>query len=402
MNSHIRHLVPALFFTLVAAAQPTLCRAHDVSGYLGGELRGFFSDPLFPEQSDNNASLTGYLEYYHDTKKGDQRVAFTGFARVDSEDSQRTHGDIREMYWWRNFDQFELYVGARKIFWGVTESVHVVDILNQTDTLENIDGEDKLGQPMIELVSSRDWGIISAYVLPYFREREFPGEKSRLRPGVKIFDDALYQSEDEEKHVDYAFRWSHYINIWDLGISHFSGTSREPIFIPVIGEQGLLGVRPFYSQIDQTGVDIQATIEAWLWKLEVASIYEKDHGRNTAAAGGFEYTFFSIGGSNADLGIIAEYQFDDRRGIRLTTAQNDLVFGARWAFNDLDGSEILALFSQDLDYDNRFFSVELSRRLTDHWKIEAEARFFSAIEPQTPEYDLRKDDYIQIELRRYF
>lgn len=383
-------------------------QAHDFSGYVGAEYRYFLSDPLFDDQSDHNGSLSFYAEYYHDFDDGDQRIAFTGFARADSEDSERSHGDIRELYWWGGFDQFEVYAGIRKIFWGVTESVHLVDIVNQSDIVENFDGEDKLGQPMIEFVTAQDWGTINAYILPYFRERNFPGKNGRLRAGVPILEDEQYQDSDEQQHVDYALRWSHYFGIWDIGLSHFSGTSRTPLFVPTFlaGESGtdaqFVGVTPTYQQIEQTGLDVQATMNAWLMKLEVISIDEKDWGRNTAVAGGIEYTWFTIAQTNADLGLVVEYQFDDRRDIRRTTTQNDIVIGARWAFNDLDGSELLVLASQDLDVDNRFFSAEVTRRLNDDWKIEAEARFLSSIEEGTPEYDLRDDDYIQLELRRYF
>lgn len=389
-------------FNLLAVAFLSIVMAHDLSGYVGLEGRYFQHDPIFPGQSDNNASLTASIEYYHDYDDNTQRIAFTGFARADSEDSERTHGDIRELYWWKNFDSFEVYAGVRKIFWGVAESVHLVDIINQTDTLENIDGEDKLGQPMIEFVTAQDWGTLSAYVMPYFREREFPGIESRLRPGPLILDEEVYQSGDEENHIDLALRWSHYIDIWDFGVSHFSGTSRVPVFEPVVVGANQLAFRARYQQIEQTGIDVQATTDAWLFKLEAISIYEQDFGRNSAFVGGVEYTFFTVGGSNADLGIVAEYQFDDRIGFRQTIAQNDFVAGVRWAFNDIDGSEILLLASQDLDYSNRSFSAEVSRRLNDNWKIEAEARIFSSAEVGTFDFDFRADDYFQVELRRYF
>lgn len=392
----------ASIFFLALVIFPISVIAHDVSGYLGVEGRYFQHEPRFPGQADNNASLTGYVEYYHDYDDRNQRIAFTGFARADSEDSERSHGDIRELYWWKNFDSVEVYAGIRKIFWGVAESVHLVDIINQTDTLENIDGEDKLGQPMIEVVTAQNWGTLSAYIMPYFREREFPGIESRLRPGPIILDEERYQSDDEENHIDLALRWSHYINIWDFGISHFSGTSRTPVFEPVVQGGNLIALQPIYQQIEQTGIDVQATIDAWLLKLEAISVYEKDFGRNSAFVSGVEYTFFTVGGTNADLGIVAEYQFDDRIGFRQTIAQNDLVMGVRWAFNDIDASEILILASQDLDTSNRFFSAEVSRRLNDKWKIEAEARVFSSAEVGTFDFDFRDDDYFQIELRRYF
>ncbi len=375
---------------------------NDLSGYVGIEGRYFIEDPQHEGKAEHNGSMTLNSDYYRDFDSGNQRFAFTLYGRADSEDNERTHMDLREFYWWKNFDSFELYIGLRKVFWGVTESVHLVDVINQTDTLENVDGEDKLGQPTIEFATVQDWGTLSAFVMPYFREREFVGERSRLRPNVKILDDPVYQASNEEQHVDFALRWSHYLGIWDYGLSYFSGTGRDPIFEFVGLDGGVANVRPVYRQIEQAGVDVQATIEAWLLKLEAVSIYEKEWGRNSAAALGLEYTFFTVGGTNADLGVVAEYQFDDRVGPREKTSQNDVVLGVRWAFNDLDGSELLALISQDLDYSNQFLSIEMSRRLNDKWKLEAEARVFSNIEEESPEFDFRADDYVQLELRRYF
>lgn len=59
--------------------------------------------------------------------------------RWDLEDSERTHVDLRELYWRRSFASADLYIGLRKLFWGVTESVHLVDVVNQTDLVENTD-----------------------------------------------------------------------------------------------------------------------------------------------------------------------------------------------------------------------------------------------------------------------
>lgn len=387
--------------TTISLCSPLL-QAHELDGYIGLEGRYHWQEALFEEQQDAYASLTSELKYFHDFNEGDQRIAFTATARADSEDSERTHADIGELYWWKNFNAFEMYLGVQTIFWGVTESVHLVDVINQTNTLENIDGEDKLGQPMLRLVTSQDWGVLSAFIMPVFREREFVGPESRFRFGLPLHEEALYQSDDEENHIDLAARWSHYYDIWDFGLSYFTGTSRSPLFVPVIENNAAVALQAYYPQIEQSGIDVQATIEAWLLKFEAISIKEETQERNSAAALGVEYTFFTVGGTNADLGIVAEYQYDDRENERAVTSQNDIVLGARYAFNDLDGSEILALTSYDLDDNSRFFSVEVSRRLTDKWKLEAEARIFSSIDPQAPEYLFRYDDYVQIELRRYF
>ena len=367
------------------------------------EARVFASEPLFEGQEDHSGSVSANLEYYQDFDDGYQQFVFTGFGRVDSADDERTYVDLRELYWWKDFNQVELFIGARKVFWGVTESVQIVDIINQTDVVENINRDEKLGQPMVQLVFEQDWGTLEAFVLPYFREQTFPGAEGRLRPGLPIIEPAQYQSTDEESHVDLALRWSHYFSVWDIGLSHFSGTSRDPIFLPVFNDASdPIGLVQFYPLIEQTGLDLQATVGAWLWKLELASLYQKDAQRNTRAAGGLEYTFFTVGGGNSDIGVIAEYQFDDRPEPIASIAQNDLALGMRWALNDIDGSEFLFIYSRDLDSSNTFVSAEVSRRITDRWKIEAQAITFIDIEPDTLEFDLRDDDHLQIEMRYYF
>lgn len=413
-------VVSAALFSALCAVDTAVA---DVKAYVGLESRYYIQSPLDEAQSDSTLSATLSVEAFHDFDDAEQRLVFSTFARVDENDSERNHLDIGEAYWWGQFDHFELYAGVRKVNWGVTESVHLVDIVNQTDTLENIDGEDKLGQPMVEWVAWRDWGTIEAYVLPVFRERQYVGASSRFRPLLPVVDDAVYESKRKQNHTDFALRWSHYIGVFDFGLSHFSGTDRQPMFVPVYAEgsdtaeptvnsgsgglgnennSDIIALQPYYAQLNQTGLAVQATVDAWLWKLELVSLSNRVNGRHTAAAGGLEYSFYSIAGTNADIGIIAEYQFDDRRAQSQPISQDDAVFGARWAFNDIDNSEVLALYSQDLEYGNRFFSLELSRRLNDAWKIEAEFRAFTNVSEQSPEYGFRNDDYVQLELRRYF
>ena len=101
------------------------------------------------------------------------------FGRVDQHDRNRTHGDIREAFFELFFDEWTLGFGIHKVFWGVTESRHLVDIINQTDLVENTDGEDKLGQPMLNLALIGDYGTVDLFVLPYFRERTFAGADGR-------------------------------------------------------------------------------------------------------------------------------------------------------------------------------------------------------------------------------
>ncbi len=58
-------------------------------------------------------------------------------------------------------EEWEILAGLNKVFWGVAESRHQV---------EDIDEEDKLGQPMLNLTTLRDWGTVSLFILPGFSE----------------------------------------------------------------------------------------------------------------------------------------------------------------------------------------------------------------------------------------
>ncbi|MEP6146591.1 MAG: hypothetical protein ABJ201_04215, partial [Nisaea sp.] len=134
---------------LAAGALPALAEEPNIetSLELGMELRVFPGDPAFGSQQDRAASPSFYLEpeITADWNGGDDRFTLVPYARVDQDDDSRTHVDLREANWLHFGDGYDLVVGADKVFWGVTESRHLVDIVNQSDGVEDVDGEDKLG-----------------------------------------------------------------------------------------------------------------------------------------------------------------------------------------------------------------------------------------------------------------
>lgn len=383
--------------------------AGEWSGYLSFDARLFFQSPAHPRQDTQNASLAFEPEYNIDWANGRSAFSFRPFFRLDANDDERTHADVRELNWRVKHEDMIFRAGIDVDFWGVTESQHLVDIINQTDLVENIDGEDKLGQPMLNLDYLSEWGTWQFYLLPYFRERTFPGEDGRLRSNPAVdTGDTEYESGSEEKHIDFAFRWSRSIADWDIGVAHFSGTSREPLLI--LGESSsTLKIVPLYLQIDQTSLDIQATKDAWLWKLE--AIYNKNKLDNYYAfVGGFEYTRFGVAGSSVDLGYLVEYNYDDR-GDRSTTAlEEDIYLGLRLTGNDLAGTRALAGVVVDVDSQSTFGSIEAVRRLDEAWLLSLELRFFANIDESNnilvdekeKLFFIKDDDYIEIRLFRYF
>jgi len=384
--------------------------AAEWSGYIGGQTRNFFEDPANPEQHNNYLSAVTEPEFFHDWDDGKQNVEVKLFYRVDQYDDERTHGDIRELSWTGVFDSWEVRAGISKVFWGVAETQHLVDIVNQTDLVENVDGEDKLGQPMIRASTELDWGTFDFFILPGFRERTFAGIEGRPRPNVIIDTDrdAIYDSSDNEDHIDLAGRYSHYIGEWEFGLSLFSGTGREPTdFSPVgVNPDGEPIVVPVYSLINQVGFDGQAFFGDWTWKLEAINTNVRSgtkKGINSfQTVGGFEYTLVGLADSSMDLGFVVEYHYSDKRVYESTIFDNDLATALRLVLNDTQSTEILAGLTTDADTQTIGSFIEASRRLGDSWTLEAQIRTFHGTEQDRPLFSFRFDNFAQVDLNYHF
>lgn len=391
-------LVALTFFSPIASAE------FEYSGSVSIEQRYFLQDPAYPGQERTQTSFTFSPELFVGWNDGYDRLTFKPFVRADQYDSERTHADIRELIWLHAGDNYELKAGIGKVFWGQTESLHLVDVINQTDAVERVDGEEKLGQPMLSASYLLDSGAISVFVLPYFRERTFAGVDGRLRPIVPISnDDALYESEDEQENIDYAIRWQQTLGSWELGLSYFDGTNREPLLVANGSlETNDLTLLPYYQQMEQVGADILWVNGSALYKFE--AIHRKTETQSFfAAVGGFEYTSVGVFNSNYDLGWLLEYQYDQRDNSFFVPAQNDLMVGLRWVLNDADGTQVLMGYVQDLDEMETYSAfIEASSRMTDNWKFTVNGYFFSAELQTDPYYFVRRDDHLELNVEYFF
>ena len=395
-----KHLGPAL--CLFCSLSGSVVFAGEWSGNLSLQSRGFLHQSNNNNQDRANLSFSALPEYYTDWNNGDDSFTFTPFVRIDSDDSERSHVDIREFKWTHVGEGWEMDFGISKVYWGVTESQHLVDIINQSDLVENLDGEDKLGQAMAKISLVRDWGILDLFVLPGFRERTFPGIHGRLRSVPHVDTDlASYQHDRKQQHIDWAARWSRSEGVWDIGLSHFRGTGREPILMPTLTPSGAVVLAPYYAQIEQTGLDIQATLDSWLLKLEMVS-RKGVNDRFTASTVGFEYTLYGLFDSPHELGLIVEYLYDERGQNATTLFEDDLFMGARWVWNDSNDTDFIAGIIQDSSSSENVFRLEGSRRLDNGLKLNIESQFFSNIPRSSRFAGIRHEDFIQIELAWYF
>jgi len=91
-----------------------------------------------------------------------------------------------------------------------------------------------------------------------------------------------------------------------------------------------------------------------------------------------------------------------------------VAIGARFQFNDYADSQALIGFIFDTEQDDYFLSIEASRRLSESWRLNLEARVFGGgsawsparslpdiTEPRYKSSWLQEDDYLQFELKKF-
>lgn len=371
-------------------------------GTLGAELRGFLEEPLTTLQP-RWVSTSAVIEIEGAAVLADD-VTFRAIAlgRLDESDPERTYADLREaMLQWSSRDVI-VSLGVNTVFWGVTESRHLVDIVNQTDYLADLSGDEKLGQLMAEAsVYTGDVGVLDLFVMTASRAQRYPGPEGR--PGVPLavaYESTVYEAGWDRWNLDVAARWSVSLGRLDGAVSYFRGNARTPQLFPD-GTPTAPTLRPSYDLIDQVGLEAQWTQGSWLWKAEAMA--RSGQGPSFAATTfGFEHTRFAVFGSNADLGTILEYSYDGRDDLTYNIYDSDVFAGFRLALNDTGGTELLTGVLQDLDGDATIASFEASQRIGDRWRVELLGRYFDARSEEDPTWWFRRDDHVQALLRYYF
>ena len=383
----------------------------EFSGRIGIESRSFTEPALYPDQNRSTGSIVMEPEVYFESARGSGwSFNLVPFFRIDSADSNRSHGDLREAYFLLfgeagDASEWELRLGIDRVFWGVAESNHLVDIVNQTDLVEHPYDEIKLGQLMAHLTYSGDWGVAEIFAMPHHRLRTFPGRDGRLRsPFVVNNKQAIYESAAEEKHVDWAARYSHSIGFFDIGVSVFDGTSREP-YLKLDMDDGIL--IPHYEQIRQFGLDALMVAGPWLLKLEAI---RRTGGRDligrendyTAYILGEEYTFYSIFDSAVDLTLLGEWNKDERGVNSTDDLNNDFFLAGRFMFNDVQNTALTVAAVKDKELDTSTLTIEFGRRLSDQWELDVEWVEFLKTDKKDIVYGSRNDSYVALALTYNF
>jgi hypothetical protein len=358
----------------------------------------FWEDPLYSKQDQQYESLTTSPELYWHSEDNKNTIEFIPYVAIDLWDGD-THGDIRDLSWNHLAWNTEIWTGIRRVFWGVTEFQHLVDVINQIDASRHLDNEIKLGQPMISVSNNSSIGILDFYVLPYFRERVFTDTEGRPQLPLLNADDPLYESKDGAHHRDFAFRWSKSVSAFDLAVSWFDGTSRDPRFVPSVQNPFLFV--PLYPQIQQLGAELQASFGSALWKLEAIQNNNRIEDY-WAYQAGLEISQYGFLETKIDVSWLIEYGQDQlgERSHRLY--QNDLFAGGRIALNDTGTTSFLVGLAYDRDYHSRLFKIEGDTRIGENIKLAMNLWLINAGRPSDVSSFFRQDDHVNLDIIYYF
>ena len=412
------HAVPAIVWVLVmlfgieAGAESGI--DYQLSGHAGIESRWYPESGTYPGQSNHASGFVLEPELYFESVEG-WSFSLVPFLRYDNADPRRSHADLREAYFLLYGEvgdsEWELRLGFDRVFWGVVESNHLVDIINQTDLIEHPDEEVELGQLMAHVTWSGEWGAAEVFILPHHRERTFPGRNGRLRPSIIVDDEhASYESTAKEEHMDFAARYSQSFGPFDIGVSMFDGTSRDPLLRPQLSgnRSDVLLLVPHYEQIRQFGLDAQLTVSSWLFKLEAIhragaqNLRYKEENYAAFVVGG-EYTFYSILDSAIDFGVLGEWTYDERGRNATSAFQDDVLLATRIAFNDVQNTEIYASVLKDREHSTGALIIEFNRRIFDQWSANLELFSLFNVDKKDIQLDeTRRDSFIEFHLNYNF
>jgi hypothetical protein len=257
-----------------------------------------------------------------------------------------------------------------------------------------ISPDNKLGAPSISFETYLGSGDFQYWYMPRFRERTFNEKDAHPGFGLPVFPAEFAHSKGVEA-IDQALRYGNSSGDVDFAFSLFDGTAREP-FIVVDSAEG--AIVPFYERMRSVGLELQYTGESILYKLEGLTGAQGDENFNAAVLGA-ERTVYSILDTPWDMGLIVEYQYDDRVQAQI---ERMFVSGVRLTSNDEFDTSLLVLYTVDDDLSQSIFGLEASRRLRNGMTLDFNYLLYQSDEQHLPLYSLIDDSELSLTLGYYF
>lgn len=388
-----RYVLVAAAFLLVAGGDVLKADGWTWKGELGLESRGFEDDGESLTE-DYGLGLAGRFEA--DRRQGRFRAHVRLFGRADAFDSGRDAAFVEQA--WIEYRRGRCRGRAGAEMWNVsaTEAFHPADVLNSRNLDSDLESFEKLGEPVLGVRCRVPAGELSVSYLPVHVDPKFPSRRSRLSlapPGWRV-EDALWVDRDGGVDGDdFSHQWSVGLQQsrgpvdFDVHVVRHSDRS-QPV---VLADAGRQSVQPVFLPVTQVGGTVQAVLSSWVLKLEWAHrsfgaldqgpwgrLEQPDHWQ---VAWGLEYSR-SLATGATGTAVLEGQTFtgvSEAERARLGSFQNDLLVGYRHDFNDVQGRQLRASLTWDVERSHEiFFSFVYSQRLSDVLSLETGLRIFDA------------------------
>ena len=363
----------------------------ETSGSL--EITGSYFPKSLGTSFDTNISAEAKFIGYEELD--DFQLEYEIIIRKSLNDNGKDIVEPRQLFLSKTFGDIDAYLGYRHTFWGVAESRNLVDLINQQDMAAGISPDNKLGAPSISIETYFGSGELQYWYISRFRERTFNDANAHPGFGIPV-SPAQFAHVKGSKASDQALRYASSIGDIDYAFSIFDGTVREPLIL--IQELEQPTIAPYYERMRSVGLELQYTGESILYKFEGLSgtQSEKDF---SAVVLGTEKTVYSVFETQWDMGLLLEYQYDDRAQALI----DRMIFsGIRVTANDEFDTSLLLLYTVDDTFSQSLFGLEASRRLRNGMTLDLSYELYQSDTQNLPFYSLIDDSKLSVTMGYYF
>ncbi|MEL7451622.1 MAG: hypothetical protein AAFN78_20600, partial [Pseudomonadota bacterium] len=231
--------------TLAGLMLAGLCNGA-VNGTVTARVEAFPQEPVSQDGSagDLQLAMTTTLDAQRSVGEN-SAVALSVFGKFHPQADRDHTLDFREAWFAHYGDSTEWRVGLVTERWGTLEAFNLVDVINPRDAVEDFQGGVRRGVPAVSATWLGDAATVTAWWLPYSRERRLARGEDRYRTLPLPLAEA--QFEDGQRHDSLALRASTILGDTEVAVSHFYGHERMPRFEPVIDERGIpVALTPHY------------------------------------------------------------------------------------------------------------------------------------------------------------
>lgn len=394
MNLNVTKTVALLSLTYGFNVQ-----SMDIDGFLGLDAIYFPNTDLSNDEVDEIYSVVGEIrsrgEIFENLNYEVRLYSQKGIAEYKEGYFDPT---IAKVSWLE--DSYQIDIGYDLLYWGVTEGINVINIVNQRDQIRDYFLKQGLGQSMVAVSYFGDNVTLDAYILPKFEELNFGGTQRPWGLGLPVDDSqSTYESSQGKYHTDYAARLSGRIDDLEYGLIYFDGTYRKPLYNVEDSGKYLI---PYYIQGSTVGLDAQYIIGSNIYKLELGYFNPDSFKDYISTTFGVERTLDSSLIGDGDSTVYIEYYYDSRQDDNMVAFQNDLFLACKYrTYNYYDVETIIGSIV-DTQYGSVIGTFEMSGKITSDVKVSLEFIYFSSSKDEDALFYSNNFDQASVNIDWYY